>query len=88
MKTKDKKPEKKPEKKPDQKFVFPPADFSNAMIELMGDEFDFRGWQDSKEWKLYNAGRKAAFRSMEAIVHMQADECQFLQQAGGFPRRD
>ena len=50
---------KKPIQRPD--FSLPPVAFSNAMNDIYGStHFDFTNWQDSKEWRLFCAGRASA----------------------------
>ncbi len=37
----------------------PPVDFSNAMLKIFGDKFDFTNWETSPEYRIFLAGKKA-----------------------------
>lgn len=56
---------KKRKGKEDGPVLLPPTAFSNAMNNLWPD-FDFRCWPDSREWRLFNAGRAAAAEHLAA----------------------
>ena len=56
-------------------WKLPPAQFSNAVIDVYGvNGFDFIKWEDSKEWRLFNAGKAAAFSDMAAEAAGQFKE--------------
>ena len=46
----------------------PPAEFSNAINLIYNKDFDFTGWMNSREWRLFNAGREA-----EAKIRLMKD---------------
>lgn len=60
----DKKDAKKFSEKPFNPFKMPPTAFSNAMNEIYNG-WDFTGWESSKEWKLFNAGKVDAAQSLK-----------------------
>jgi hypothetical protein len=37
----------------------PPVDFSNAMLKIFGDDFDFTNWETSPEYRIFLAGKQA-----------------------------
>jgi len=55
-------------------ITLPPVQFSNAMNEIY-EHWDFRGWETSKEWRLFNAGRTMEARNMQYDAQRIADEC-------------
>jgi hypothetical protein len=64
------------------KFVLPPVAFSNAMNKIYPDWDAFR-WPDSKEWKLFNAGRAAAMSDASAeAAGMFKEFCELSEQGG------
>jgi len=65
------------------KFTMPPVEFSNA-INIIHPEWNdnlngpssWIGWEDSKAWKLFNAGRAAAARGAERDLKQFAELCE------------
>lgn len=54
--------------------VLPPTEFSNAMIDIYGS-CSAVGWQDSKEWRLFCAGRASAAAYLANLAaEMSKDE--------------
>lgn len=60
-------------KKQPEQVKLPPVGFSNAM-NFIYDDWDFRGWETSKEWRLWNAGREDAYRDVSSDAKMKADD--------------
>lgn len=54
-------------------FTMPPVEFSNALSWIYGS-FDFTDWENSKEWRLFNAGRAAALDYIATDTKMLAKE--------------
>ena len=54
-------------------LTLPPITFSNAMNSIY-DDWDFTNWQESKEWKLFNAGKAAAARDIMYEAQLVAEE--------------
>jgi hypothetical protein len=56
------------------KFIkLPPAQFSNAM-NVLYENWDFTNWPNSKEWRLFNAGRETEARSMAMDAQQAAEK--------------
>ena len=56
------------------KFIeLPPAQFSNA-INVLYENWDFSDWPNSKEWRLFNAGRETEARSMAMDAQQAAEK--------------
>ena len=61
----------------------PPRDFSNAMNFIYKD-YDFRGWETSKEWALWNSGRGSMARELQYEAQHKADDAQNEARVGFF----
>ena len=60
------------------KYTLPPMEFSNAINFIYkpseGYTFDFTDWENSKEWRLFNAGRESALYRISTDARMLAQE--------------
>jgi hypothetical protein len=69
----------------DHEFVLPPRGFSNAILDIYPG-FDFRKWQESREWKLFNAGRAWAASEIASDSEIMSDAYRKLEKEGGLSR--
>jgi hypothetical protein len=63
-------------------FKLPPAEFSNAM-NFICKGFDFSDWENSKEWRIFNAGREAEALNMAADAKQAAERYASIVRARG-----
>ena len=52
----------------DNKFKLPPMQFSNAINDLIPD-FNFQTWENSIEWKIFNAGASQAAEELQSNIN-------------------
>jgi len=52
----------------------PPTEYSNAM-NLIYRDWDFSDWEQSKEWRLWNAGRASALHDVSVESRQAAEDC-------------
>lgn len=69
--------------KKEQQVSLPPAEFSNAIHFIYGNEFDFRTWPQSREWRLFNAGKAAACSDAAAELAAMFKEAKDKSRTGG-----
>lgn len=80
-------------KNPKKPFVMPPTAFSNAICNAYPTnpsrkrKFSLLKWQDSPEWKLFNAGMAAAMDMVSVETITKFREAAELSRVGGFPRK-
>jgi RNA recognition motif-containing protein len=51
----------------------PPTEFSNA-INFIYKDFDFTNWEESKEWRLFNAGRESEALKISAYAKLEVSD--------------
>ena len=63
-------------------YTLPPMAFSNAMNSIyLG--YDFTDWPNSKEWKLFNAGRASAASDLSMEAAGMFKTCKQMADFGG-----
>jgi hypothetical protein len=64
-------------KKPKKPFKLPPQAFANCMNRLTNAQrkrwkpHDFSDWEESQEWRIFNAGIMEAYRMMSSHIHSE-----------------